>query len=110
MRQSAYVLSKRATSTRSSRSCSRRGSKPAGGGGGGGGEETDGKTLFTQAAEPACASCHTLEDAGATGTTGPNLDKVDPGKLDEAFIKQSIEDPDAKIADGLLGGDHAALR
>src|SRR5687768_2380167 len=47
-----------------------------GGGGGGGAAETDAKTLFTEAAEPtACKSCHTLADAGATGTTGPNLDE-----------------------------------
>jgi cytochrome c oxidase subunit 2 len=80
---------------------------PAGGGGGGGGggaAETDGKTLFTKAAQPtACMSCHTLKDAGATGTTGPNLDQAVP-KLSDAFIKQSIEDPDAKITEGFQPG------
>ena len=25
-----------------------------------------------------CASCHTLKDAGATGTVGPNLDQTKP--------------------------------
>jgi cytochrome c oxidase subunit 2 len=74
----------------------------AGGGGGaaGGGGATDGKTLFTTAAQPtACKSCHTLADAGATGTTGPNLDQVIP-KLSAAEIKQSIQDPNAKITPG----------
>jgi cbb3-type cytochrome c oxidase subunit III len=32
---------------------------------------TDGKTIFGQAG---CGSCHTLKDAGSTGTVGPNLD------------------------------------
>jgi cytochrome c oxidase subunit II len=78
---------------------------PQGGGGGGGGQaETDGKTLFTDAAEPtACKSCHTLADAGATGTTGPNLDEVIP-QLSDAEIKQSIQDPDAEVTEGFQPG------
>lgn len=56
--------------------------------GGGGGEKADtaapaesaGKTLFTQTADPACSSCHTLADAGASGTVGPNLDEAKPSK------------------------------
>jgi mono/diheme cytochrome c family protein len=40
------------------------------GAGGGGGDSTDGKTIFSQN----CASCHTLQAAGASGTIGPNLD------------------------------------
>jgi cytochrome c oxidase subunit 2 len=77
---------------------------PQGGGGGGGEEETDGRTLFTDAAEPqACDSCHTLADAGATGTTGPNLDEVLPD-LSEEHIRQSIEDPDADVTEGFAPG------
>jgi uncharacterized membrane protein len=34
-----------------------------------------GKTVFTSAG---CASCHTLDDAGATGTVGPSLDAAQP--------------------------------
>jgi cytochrome c oxidase subunit 2 len=80
------------------------GPQGGGGGGGGGGGETDGKTLFTEAAQPtACKSCHTLADAGATGTTGPNLDEVIPD-LSDAEIKQSIEEPDAKITAGFQPG------
>jgi cytochrome c oxidase subunit 2 len=80
------------------------GPKGGGGGGGGGGQaETDGKTLFTDAAEPPCASCHTLADAAATGTTGPNLDEMIPD-LSDAEIKESIINPDAKITEGFQPG------
>jgi mono/diheme cytochrome c family protein len=33
-----------------------------------------------------CGSCHTLAAAGATGTTGPNLDEVQPDK--ETVVSQ----------------------
>ena len=35
-----------------------------------------GKTVFTGSA--GCSGCHTLADAGATGTVGPNLDQLKP--------------------------------
>jgi len=35
---------------------------------------TNGKNIF----QKKCASCHTLSDAGATGTIGPNLDQLKP--------------------------------
>lgn len=38
-------------------------------------EGTDGKSIFTSAG---CGSCHTLADAGTTGTIGPNLDQSQP--------------------------------
>lgn len=39
----------------------------------------EGKLLFSSTAQPiACAVCHTLEDAGAVGTIGPNLDELQP--------------------------------
>lgn len=37
-----------------------------------------GKTLFTTAAVPACAVCHTMADAGSTGAIGPDLDELKP--------------------------------
>jgi mono/diheme cytochrome c family protein len=46
-----------------------------GGGGGGGGGAADAKSLFTTN----CGSCHTLADAGTSGTVGPNLDQAKPG-------------------------------
>jgi cbb3-type cytochrome c oxidase subunit III len=36
---------------------------------------TDGKTIFLTAG---CTGCHTLKDAGSTGTVGPNLDQKKP--------------------------------
>jgi mono/diheme cytochrome c family protein len=39
-------------------------------------QPTDGKSIFTAN----CASCHTLADAGTTGTVGPNLDQARPPK------------------------------
>jgi cbb3-type cytochrome c oxidase subunit III len=35
---------------------------------------TNGKSIF----KSQCASCHTLKDAGTTGTVGPNLDQLRP--------------------------------
>ena len=35
-----------------------------------------GKALFQSGATPACAICHTLEDAGTTGSIGPDLDEL----------------------------------
>lgn len=37
-----------------------------------------GRQLFNQAAVPACAVCHTLKDANASGEIGPNLDELKP--------------------------------
>lgn len=77
-----------------------------GGGGGGGGAANPmeaGKTVFTNDAQPPCASCHTLADAGSTATTGPDLGKVLKGK-DEKFIRTSITNPNAEIAPGYSQG------
>lgn len=38
------------------------------------GDAAAGKTVFSAN----CASCHTLADAGASGTVGPNLDQLKP--------------------------------
>ena len=40
-----------------------------------GGSTAVGKEVFESAG---CATCHTLADAGATGTVGPNLDEAKP--------------------------------
>ena len=103
MRQSAHVMTREDFDARLAELARRRRGRGGEGGGGGGGE-TDGKTLFTDAAQPtACASCHTLADAGSTGTTGPDLDDVLPD-LSEAEIRESIVDPDAQIAQGFQPG------
>jgi mono/diheme cytochrome c family protein len=73
-----------------------------------GGNAAAGKTVFTDAG---CAGCHTFEAAGATGTFGPNLDDAiaadaqADGDMDiDAFIRESITNPDAYHADGYSGG------
>jgi len=38
------------------------------------GDAAAGKVVFTSN----CGACHTLSDAGATGTAGPNLDETQP--------------------------------
>jgi cytochrome c oxidase subunit 2 len=99
MRQTAYVMSRDAFDAQLKKLAS-AGAGGGGGGGGGAAEETNGKTLFTTAAKPtACSSCHTLADAGSTATVGPNLDQMVP-KLSAAEVKQSIEQPNAKITPG----------
>jgi len=67
------------------------------------GDPAAGKEIFTTTAQPPCASCHTLQEANATGTVGPNLDEVLKGK-DAAFIHESIVNPDAEIATGYSAG------
>jgi cytochrome c oxidase subunit II len=73
-----------------------------GGGGGGAATAAQGKAIFT--GEGGCGACHTLADAGTTGTVGPNLTKVHIARQGAAYIKQSIEDPNAKIAPGFPKG------
>jgi cytochrome c oxidase subunit II len=70
----------------------------------GGGE--GGEAVFAQ---NGCGSCHTLEEAGTTGTTGPNLDELPAaaqaaGEPLPAFVRQSIVRPDAVIAEGFPRG------
>src|SRR6218665_2260747 len=48
-----------------------------------------GKELFTTAAVPACAVCHTLKDAGAEGAIGPVLDELQP---DAARVARALKD------------------
>jgi mono/diheme cytochrome c family protein len=59
------------------------------------GDPSHGKELFLQAAkpsEPSCASCHTLADAGSTGTVGPNLDDAFSSVKAQGFSEQTITD------------------
>jgi cytochrome c oxidase subunit 2 len=75
----------------------------AGGGGGGGGQPASaaqGKAVFT--GDGGCGACHTLSDAGTSGTVGPKLNGI--AAKGQAFIKQSIEDPNAKVEAGFPKG------
>jgi cytochrome c oxidase subunit II len=71
-----------------------------GGGTAGAPNVSAGKQVF---AANGCSSCHTLADAGASGTVGPNLDKF-LATRDAAFIKQSIVDPSAYVEKGFPNG------
>ncbi len=68
----------------------------------GGAPVTDGKQLFTQA-QPSCASCHTLADAGSNSTIGPNLDDSLENK-DREYIERAIVEPAADIPPGFSDG------
>jgi sulfite dehydrogenase len=48
------------------------------------GDPAAGKALFKS---KGCTACHTLKDAGATGTVGPNLDQLKPSY---ARIKKQV--------------------
>jgi len=50
------------------------GQTDTGAGGGGVGDVEAGRQIFVETAQPTCGSCHTLEEAGTSGTIGPNLD------------------------------------
>ena len=64
------------------------------------GDPAAGKAVFASAG---CGSCHTFAAAGARGSVGPNLDEVLADK-DAAFVRQSIVDPNAEIAEGYQPG------
>jgi mono/diheme cytochrome c family protein len=63
------------------------------------GDPQAGREVFTSAANPACGTCHTLQEAGTSQTLGPNLDET-LGDKDAAYIRQSILEPDAEVTPG----------
>ena len=52
------------------------------------GDPSQGKTLFLSN----CASCHTLANAGSTGTVGPNLDDAFASDKAQGFSQQTMTD------------------
>jgi cytochrome c oxidase subunit 2 len=61
-----------------------------------------GRTVFVN---NGCGACHTLKAAGATAKIGPDLDKLPTeaqgaGKPLEAFVRESIVNPNAYVAPG----------
>jgi cytochrome c oxidase subunit 2 len=64
-------------------------------------------TLFRTTAT--CGACHTFKPAGAAGKIGPDLDNLKAaaakaGESLDAYVRQSIEDPDAYITPGYSKG------
>ncbi len=51
--------------------------------------EEEGRRVFLQGAQPSCAVCHTLSDAGAAGNIGPNLDELKP---DAARVRRAVKE------------------
>jgi mono/diheme cytochrome c family protein len=52
------------------------------------GDPSQGKTIFLSK----CASCHTLANAGSTGTIGPNLDDAFASDKAQGFKQQTMAD------------------
>jgi cytochrome c oxidase subunit II len=102
MRQTAHVMTREGFAA-----FVRRSTRQGGGGGGGAapaaGGTPDARNLFTagkpDAGAPACGQRHTLAEAQASGSAGPNLDDTLKGK-DAAYIKESIVEPNAQVASG----------
>jgi mono/diheme cytochrome c family protein len=42
------------------------------------GDPAAGREVFLTVAQPSCSGCHTLSDAGTSGSVGPNLDAASP--------------------------------
>lgn len=79
---------------------------PAPATGGGSAQTAAGKKVFTDAG---CGACHTLKDAGATATVGPDLDKVaadaKTAKMAvDAYVLESIVNPNAYVVPGFPKG------
>lgn len=66
----------------------------------GGGDASTGEEVFTS---QGCAGCHTLEEAGSSGTVGPDLDET-LADQEPAQIRESIVDPEARITPGFPDG------
>ena len=83
------------------------GAAPAPPAGGGGGGNAAAEALFKTTGT--CGACHTFTPAGTAGKVGPNLDHLKEaaataGMPLEAYVRQSIEDPDAYITPGFAKG------
>jgi mono/diheme cytochrome c family protein len=76
------------------------------------GDEAAGEELFAQTLignQPGCSTCHSLEPGGAG--VGPSLATIGAeagsrvsGMSAEEYLRQSIEEPNAHIAEGFAAG------
>ncbi len=69
------------------------------GGGAGAGGGTDGESVFASAG---CGACHAFGPAGSDAEVGPGLDDLSAaaGAELEEYVRQSIVDPNAVVAEG----------
>ncbi len=103
MRQDAHVVSASAFKTwLSEKGKASTGATSENQGSPGQAAELDGEKLFSSA-QPSCASCHTLADAGSNSSTGPNLDDALEGKSED-YIRQGIVEPEKQISSGFSAG------
>ena len=101
MRSTAHVL----TPAAFTRWLAAKQAPPAAAGGGAGGTRqlsqqqliALGRQTFT--GDGGCGACHTLADAGTSGTTGPDLGRVLRGQSEDE-IRTDIVDPNARITPG----------
>ena len=64
-------------------------------------DESSGEAVFATAG---CGGCHAFAPAGTDAQVGPGLDAVDPrGQPLDEFLLESIEDPNAILAEGYQG-------
>jgi cytochrome c oxidase subunit 2 len=73
---------------------------------GAGGGAVDGKGVFASAG---CGGCHAFTPAGTSAAAGPKLDDVaaaaeKAGTPVDEYVRESIVDPDAVVADGYTAG------
>lgn len=69
----------------------------------------EGKILFQQGAVPACAVCHTLQDAGASGAIGPDLDELQPNRDQILAVLRDGSGPMPSFADSLTDEQRQAV-
>jgi cytochrome c oxidase subunit 2 len=87
-----------------------KGGPAAGPGAPSGPKKPDGKQVFMSSG---CGSCHTLRDAGSSGTVGPKLDTLardaakfgkQRGETPQQYVKESIVKPTAFTVPGFPKG------
>ena len=85
----------------------------AGGGGTPAGGSDPGRRLFSEAG---CGSCHALYDAGTSANVGPSLNTLGPSARSmnpanpDAYVRESIERPEAYVVKGYPPGVMPAYR
>ncbi len=103
MRSQAIVMTPQAFDRWARQARQPTGGPPSGGGRPSGGGQAAGAALGRRVfAASGCGSCHTLRAAGATGTVGPDLDKLQAeakraGQPLESFVRESIVNPGAYV-------------